>query len=387
MKNILSSRVLNIEESKTVGLASIINDLKNQGQTIISLNVGEPDFATPEPIKEATIAAIKENHTRYSLVSGVVQLRTEIKHKLKIENNIDVSIDQIVLSNGSKQTLYNIFQALLNPGDEVIIPVPYWVTFPESVKLAGGIPRFVKCDPVSFQIDLEDLEKNINAKTKIILVNTPNNPTGAIYPQETLTKIANIAKKHDLVIVSDEAYERLTYDEQDHFSIASLDTETQKRTITVQSFSKSYCMTGFRQGYMVAEKEICTAVNKLQGHLTGNNCTFSQYGAIRALQMDSSVWEEMKAEFDKRRKLAFNLFSSLFKCQMPQGAFYLFMNVEDHFKGEVQNCEQFASMLLKKAKVAVVPGIAFGLPGHIRLSYAASEADIQKAYEQIKSVL
>ncbi len=383
----LADRILAIEGSKSVGLSAIVEKLKSEGQDIIALNVGEPDFQTPKEIINATKQALLENKTRYSLVQGLVELRKALAKKLILESNLNVSENNILLGNGSKHILYNIFQSLLNPGDEVIIPLPFWVTFPESIKLAGGTPVSVESKD-NFQLDFKKIESSINDKTKAILVNSPNNPTGVVYPKEDLLKLVELATKYDLTIIADDAYELLTYDAIKYIPIASLSEEAFNRTITVQSFSKSYCMTGFRIGYLVAPESFVNGVNKLQGHLTGNNCTFAQYGAIAALEMDKSILHNMVRALEKRRDLAFELFSKLFDCQKPQGAFYLFPSIKPYIdSGRFKDSEDLARYILKKAHVAVLPGSAFGMENYIRISFAPDDDKIIEAYERIRKVL
>lgn len=380
----LADRINSIEESKSIGLSATLSDLRDRGEKIIGLNVGEPEFATPPQIIEATKKALDENKTRYSLVQGISELRLAIVKKLRKENDLDVTEKNVIIGNGSKQILYNIFQTMINPGDEVIIPAPYWVTFPESVKLAGGIPIIVNTK--NHQLDLINIKNAITSKTKMIIINTPNNPTGAVYPEEDLRKLAEICVKKDIFIVSDEAYERLVFD-QKHVSIASFGPEIFQRTLTVQTFSKSHCMTGFRLGYLVADELIINAINKLQSHLTGNNCTFSQYGAIEALQMDSSIIDGMIDIMKKRRDLAFNLAKDIFKVIQPSGAMYLFPNVDEFMGERFINDIEMANYILEKAKVAVLPGSAFGQPNHLRICFAAHEDDIKEGLRKIKEVL
>ncbi len=380
----LADRINSIEESKSVGLSALISELKNKGEKIIGLNVGEPDFATPPQIIEATKKALDENKTRYSLVQGIRELRMAIVEKLKKENHLDITEKNVIIGNGSKQILYNIFQTMINPGDEVIIPAPYWVTFPESVKLAGGVPIIV--DTTDHQLDLAKIKDAITDKTKMIIINTPNNPTGAVYPEKDLRLLAELCVKEDIYIVSDEAYERLVFDNK-HISIATFGPEVFKRTLTVQTFSKSHCMTGFRLGYLIADEIVINAVNKLQSHLTGNNCTFAQYGAIEALHMDPSIIDDMIEIMKKRRDLAFDLAKDIFKVIKPSGAMYLFPNVEEFMGKQFKNDIEMANYILEKAKVAVLPGSAFGQPNHLRICFAAHEDEIKEGLKRIKEVL
>lgn len=381
-----AKRIDNIEESKSVKLASIVGELKSKGIDIIGLHVGEPDFPTPQRIIDATKDALDQNHTRYSFVPGIKELRTGIAEKLIAEHKLDIDFENVFVGNGSKHILYNIFQTLIDDGDEVIVPVPYWVTFPESIKLAGGEPVFVNCE--KNQLVISEIEKAITPKTKAIIINSPNNPTGAVYPKEDLEKIVALAKKHDFFIISDEAYELLLFDDLEFSPMASLSKDAFERTITVQSFSKSYCMTGFRLGYMIAPKRVITAVNKLQSHLSGNNCTFSQYGAIEALKMGTSQIEGMIKTFQERRDLAYRLCSEIFEVEKPQGAFYLFPNIDKFLKsGQFKSDTEMAEFILKEAHVAILPGNAFGMDNHIRICFSQSEEEIIQAFANIKKVL
>jgi aspartate aminotransferase len=382
----IADRIHEIEESKSVGLAAIVASLRAQGREIISLNVGEPDFPTPDSIINATKKALDENKTRYSLVQGIKELRQGIAKKVTRDNNYNVTYENIILGNGSKHILYNIFQTIINPGEEVIIPSPYWVTFPESVKLAGGIPVFVSTKDL--QLDLEAIEKAITKKTKAIIINTPNNPTGAVYPKEDLQKVVELAEKHDFFIIADEAYEMLTFDNVPHVAMASLGEKAFNRTLTVQSFSKSYCMTGFRVGYLVGPAEIVEGMNKLQSHLSGNNCTFAQYGALEALEIDQSELKCMIDDLQKRRDLAYKLCKEVFPNTIkPEGAFYLYPSVKEFLGEKFKTDEDLAKYILMEAGVAILPGSFFGTDGYLRFSFAGSEKNIQKAFEQIKAVL
>jgi aspartate aminotransferase len=382
----LADRIHEIEESKSVGLAAIVASLRAEGREIISLNIGEPDFPTPDSIIKATKKALDENKTRYSLVQGIKELRQGIAKKVTRDNNYEVTYENIILGNGSKHILYNIFQTIINPGEEVIIPSPYWVTFPESVKLAGGVPVFVPTKDL--QLDLEAIENAITEKTKAIIINTPNNPTGAVYPKEDLHKVVDLAEKHDFFIIADEAYEMLTFDNVPHVAMASLGEKAFNRTLTVQSFSKSYCMTGFRVGYLVGPAEIVEGMNKLQSHLSGNNCTFAQYGALEALEIDQSELKSMINDLQKRRDLAYKLCKEIFPNTIkPEGAFYLYPSVKEFLGDKFKTDEDLAKHILMEAGVAILPGSFFGTDGYLRFSFAGSEENIQRAFEQIKAVL
>jgi len=377
----LAKRITKIKESETLKIGQRIKQLQSHGKSVINFAVGELDFETPEEIKQATKHALDQNKTRYAETSGIPDLKTKICTKLRRDNHIPCAEDNILLSNGSKQVLYSIFQVLCNPGDEVIIPTPYWVSFSEQAKLAGAKPVFVQTK--NHQLDVDKIKKAITKKTKIMIINTPNNPTGAVYNKESLKAVAELAVQKKITILSDEAYELLTY-EKPHISIASLSEDIRGQTITVQSFSKIFSMTGFRLGYLCAEKEIVQAVNKLQSHISSNPCTFAQYGAIAAYMLDKRVIADRVSVLRKRRDLAYKETTKLFDCIRPEGAFYLLPNISKTAK-KLPKGTDFSSHLLDKAGVAVVPGEAFGAPNHIRISYALSEEKIKEGFERLQA--
>lgn len=381
----LSDRITAIAESSTTQLMGLVQQLKAEGKRIISFNAGEPDFNSPEPILQATMQALQQGHTKYGAVPGEPFLRKAIAKKVQEENGIAAEAGNILIANGSKQILYMIFQALCNPGDEVIVLKPYWVTFPEGIKLAGGVPVYV--DTLNHQPDLAALAAAITPRTKAILINTPNNPTGAVYHREALLAIGKLAVEREIYVIADEAYEGLVYDGSQHISIASLDPSFADWVITTQTFSKSYCMTGFRMGYLVAAAPLVKAINNMHSHLTGNVCTFAQYGALAALEMDPAIMQSMQQTFQRRLDLAYPLCNALFDCVRPQGAFYLFPNVS-HWIGErFADDDALAAYLLQEAHVAVVPGSAFGAPNHLRLSFSTDETSIEKGFAQINQAL
>ncbi len=380
----LSQRILNVEGSKSVGLASVLMKLKKEGKDIIALNVGEPDLATPDVVKEATYKAMLENQTRYSLVEGIPELRERIATRFHKQTGRKIDASQVLVSNGSKQTLYNLFQTLLNPGDEVIIPRPYWVSFPEAVKLAGGVPVFI--DAPDLQLPIEGIKAAVTHKTKLIIVNSPNNPSGVVYKKEDMIAIANLAVEKNLHIVSDEAYDALVYDDQEKFSFASLSDEVFNHVIFVQSFSKTFMMTGFRIGYSIASPEITKNLNKLQSHLTGNNCTFAQWGAVAAIDHEEEIVPPMVALMKKRRDLCLELSKGLFEVETPGGAFYLFPKVTQYFD-KFKDSAEMATYILEKTGVAGLGGSAFGMEGHLRFAFTASEADLKEAFRRMREVL
>ena len=376
--NPFSSRMAAISESKTTRVFTLAQQLRRQGKDIISLAVGEPDFETPQAVIRATRQALEAQATRYGPVSGIDALRALLSQEFP-----GYGPDNIIITNGAKQALYTLFQMLCNPGDEVILPQPCWVSFTEQIKLAGGCP--VAVTTVDHQIDPQTIEDAVTDKTRAILINTPNNPTGAVYSKAALTHVAAIAEKHDIYLISDDAYHVMTFDDHPHVGLFDVVAD-QDRVITVRSFSKHYNMTGFRLGYMAAHPSIIKGMAKLQSHISGNVCTFAQYGALAALEMDQSIVEQRRLVLENRRDIAYELTRSLFDCVKPQGAFYLFPNVTSHLK-KSETSENLAMRLLDKAGVAVVPGEAFGGAGHIRISFGANEADLRAAFERIQKEL
>ncbi len=381
----LSQRILQISESSTTKLMGQVQKLKAAGSPIISFNAGEPDFNSPEPILKATIEALQTGKTKYGGVAGEPALRAAIAKKVMTENGIAAQAENVLVANGSKQILYLLFQAICDPGDEVIVLKPYWVTFPEGIKLAGGVPVFV--DTQDHQPDLDAIRAAITPKTKAILINSPNNPTGAVYSEADLRAIGNLALEHQVYVISDEAYEGLVYDQAKHISIAALDPAFEPWVLTSQTFSKSYCMTGFRVGYLVAPVEMIKVINQMNSHLTGNVCTFAQYGAVEALQMDTSIMADMQQTFQKRFELAYPLCTEIFDCVKPEGAFYLFPDASRYLGERFADDNALAEFLLEVAQVAVVPGSAFGAPGHLRISFSTSEQQITEGFARIKQAL
>ncbi|MGD2037301.1 MAG: pyridoxal phosphate-dependent aminotransferase [Desulfobacterales bacterium] len=374
----LSGKTQTIAGSQTVAFTTLIQQLRQQGRKIIDLAVGEPQFDTPAAVIDATKNALDAQKTRYSAVNGLPELRAQLATRFSGYN-----ADNILLTNGSKQALYMIFQVICDPADEVIVPVPYWVSFIEQVKLAGGKP--VPVATKDHQLNCQAIERAVTPRTKAILINSPNNPSGAIYPIADLQKIARLAADHNLFIVADEAYEAFVYD---GYKLASLfDIEAvRNRTIVTRSFSKSYSMTGFRIGYIAASGEIIAALSKIQSHLTGNVCTFAQYGALAALSLESHLLSTRRSELQQKRDTAFQSVSKLFDCIKPQGAFYLFPDVSAALKMN-ESSEALARRLLKQTGVAVVAGEAFGMAKHLRISFAVSEKNLKTGLQRIAEVL
>ena len=392
----IADRLKKVAPSLTLAIEAKAKQLIKDGVDLVGFGAGEPDFNTPENIKEAGINAIKANKTRYTPASGIPELKAAVAEKFKKENGLEYNPSDIIISCGAKHSLYNIFMAILNPGDEVIIFSPYWVSYEEQVKIAGGVPVFVRLDePRNFEIDFNMLEKKITKKTKAMIVNSPSNPTGAVFSVDSLKKLADIALKHNLLIISDEIYEKLIYNGKKHFSIASFSKEVKAQTIVVNGLSKTYAMTGWRIGYLAADnKEIVSAIDNLQSHSTSNPATMTQVAAIEALKTPDSVVQAMVSEFDQRRQRIMKRLDGLpgLTYVEPEGAFYIFPNFSSFMgktiKGrQIKGSLDLAEMLLNEAKVAVVPGIAFGSDSHFRLSYATSMANIDKGLDRIAEAL
>lgn len=374
----LSDRINSVEESQTVQFTRLLQKLRNQGRAVINLAVGEPHVNTPAEVIESTKRALDEGMTRYGTVSGLHELKSSLARQFEGYDD-----NNIIISNGSKQCLFSIFQVICNPADEIIIPRPCWVSFPQQVIMAGGKPVFV--DTRNHQLDCQAIERVISPKTRAILINSPNNPTGAVYSAKELGKIALLALEHNLYIISDEAYGLFVYDgikTQSLFEFESI----RERLIIIRSFSKAYNMTGFRVGYMAAASDVINAVGRLQSHLTGNICTFAQYGALAALEMDESIFAGWRHALEKKRDYAYGQANKLFHCIKPRGAFYLFPDVSQHLK-DGMTAVDLAAKLLENYGVAVVPGEAFGMPGHIRISYAVSEENLVSGFDKIAEAL
>lgn len=365
----IAKNVAELAPSMTLSITSQAKALKKQGQDVLSFGAGEPDFNTPDHIVQAAIKALNEGQTRYTESSGLIELREAIAAKLMIDNNLQYEPDQISVNCGAKHSCYNAILAVVNPGDEVIIPAPYWTSYPEMVRLAGGVPVIVDTKLENgWKITAEEFEDAMSPMTKMIILNSPGNPTGSVYTREELQKLADIAVGEGIVILSDEIYEKLIYSGHQHVSIASLGKEVCDQTVTINGFSKAYAMTGWRLGYTAAPKRIAEAIDTIQSHTTSNPTTFAQYGAIAALQGDQQVVADMRDEFDVRRQYMLGRLSAIknVKVVEPMGAFYFLVNIEPIGIKSVNFCEK----LLSKQKVAVVPGVAFGAEYTIRFSYA-----------------
>ncbi len=368
--------------------------MKAAGEDIVNFGVGEPDFDTPENIKEAAMRAIREGFTKYTPVGGIDALKDAIIDKLRNDNAISYTRDEILVSCGAKHSLYNIAQALFNPGDEVLIPAPYWVSYPDQVLLNDAIPVSVKTyESDAFKVQPEALESHITAKTRAVILNTPSNPTGLAYDRRSLERIAEIVLKHDLLVVSDEIYEKLTYGGFQHVSIASVDESVKAKTIVVNGLSKSYAMTGWRIGYAAGPKEIIQAMTKIQSQSTSNPTSIAQRAAVEALRGPQDSIQRMCVEFDRRRRFLVDALNAIpgVRCLMPTGAFYAFPNTGAFYgkssKKRISSSADLALYLLEEAKVALVHGGAFGDDDHLRLSYATSMDEIRKGVDRIRTAL
>ena len=391
-KSSLSARVLNMSTSATLAMAAKARELRAEGKDIIGLSLGEPDFNTPDYIKEAAIQAIHDDYNAYTPVDGYVELKEAIITKFRRDNNLNYALPQIVVSTGAKQALYNVAQVMLNPGDEVILPCPYWVSYADIVKLAEGVPVEVQTSiATDFKITAEQLEAAITPKTKMLWYSSPCNPSGSLYSKEELRALADVLKKHpDIYVVSDEIYEHLNFPAQGHTSMAEF-SDMYNRTITINGVSKAFAMTGWRIGYIGAPETIARACNKMQGQVTsGANC-IAQRAVITALNESPSRVDYMIQEFKTRRDLVLKLLDDVsgFITNTPEGAFYVFPNISAFFgktlRGKtINNATDFSLYLLEEALVATVTGDAFGNPDCIRISYAASQEQIGEAIKRIK---
>lgn len=391
----LSRKAQAVKPSSTLAITAKAKELKAQGLDVVGFGAGEPDFNTPDNICNAAIKAINDGFTKYTPASGIVELKQAVCDKFKKFNGLDYKPSQIVISNGGKHSLTNVFEAILNPGDEVIIPAPYWLSYPEIIKLSDGVPVFVRGEKENgYKVTAEQLQAATTEKTKALVLNTPNNPTGMIYSEEELRAIADYAVKNDIYVVSDEMYEYLVYNGNKHISIASFNEEIYKRTITVSGLAKSYAMTGWRIGYTGSSEEIAKLMGSVQSHQTSNPNSIAQKAALEALTGDQSTVQMMLGEFDKRRKFMYEKMSALpyVSTEEPLGAFYVFADVSEALKKEykgkkVETAAEFARILIEDYNVAVVPCADFGFPDHIRLSYAISVEQIDKGLTRIEKFL
>ncbi|MCX7988477.1 MAG: pyridoxal phosphate-dependent aminotransferase [Thermodesulfovibrio sp.] len=390
----ISERAKKVKPSPTLAVDSKAKEMKKKGLDVVNFGVGEPDFDTPEHIKEAAIKAIKDGFTKYTPVGGIDELKEAIIEKLEKENGLKYKKENILVSCGAKHSLYNIAQALFGPGDEVIIPAPYWVSYPDQVLLNDATPVIVDTyEKDDFMLLPEALKEKITPNTKAIIINSPSNPTGFIYDEKTLQAIAEIALKNNLYIISDEIYEKLIYDNNKHISIASFSEEIRERTIVVNGLSKSHAMTGWRIGYAAGPVEVIKAMTNIQSQSTSNPTSIAQKAAVAALKGPQDCVEIMRKEFEKRRNYLVDELNKIsgMSCKMPKGAFYAFPNVNKILSKlssyKINSSMDLSIYLLEKAQVALVPGSAFGAEGYIRISYATSIDNLKKGIERIKKAL
>lgn len=386
---VLSKKALGIAPSMTLSIDAMAKKLKQEGRDVVGFGAGEPDFDTPENIRNAAKKALDMGLTRYTPAAGMPELRSAIAQRFYNKYSLSYEPDDIVVSNGGKHALFNVFAAILNPGDEVLIPVPYWVTYPELVRMSDGVPAFVQTDP-SMKATADDIRRALSSKTKVLILNTPSNPSGTVYARWELEEIAAVALEADIIVVSDEIYDELVYDGE-HVSIASLGPAIKENTIVVNGLSKAYAMTGWRIGYTASNRQVAKVMGAYQSHATSNPNSIAQYAGIEALRGPQDSIVQMKQAFDRRRKLLCKLINDIdgLSCEMPGGAFYVMMNISG-IKGKIYDgvpintSLEFAEALLKHTLTAVVPGAAFGADDYVRLSYAMKDENIVKGLERIK---
>jgi aspartate aminotransferase len=391
MRMELANRVMALTPSTTLAITSKAKELKAKGEDVIGLGAGEPDFNTPQHILEAAVISMNEGHTKYTPSAGLPGLKQAIIKKFEQDQGIIYKPDEIIVANGAKHALYTLFQVLLNDGDEVIIPSPYWVSYPEQVKLACGVPVYIEgLEENQFKVTPEQLLASITKKTKVLIINSPSNPTGVLYTAKELLELGEICLDKDILIVSDEIYEKLIYGGSKHVSIAQLSTQLKEQTIVINGVSKSHAMTGWRIGYAAGNKQVIKAMANLASHSTSNPTTTAQYAAIAAYNGPQEPVEEMRQAFENRLEIIYKKIVAIpgFSCVKPHGAFYFYPNVKraatmTGFK----NVDDFVEALLVEAKVAVVPGSGFGTPDNIRLSYATTLEQLENAIIRIKQFI
>ena len=379
----LAARVSQVTPSITLAIAAKAKAMKAEGIDVCSFSAGEPDFDTPAHIKAAAAKALDEGKTKYGPAAGEPKLREAIAHKLKNDNGLNYKAENVLVTNGGKHSLYNLIVALIDPGDEVIIPSPYWLSYPEMVTLVGGKSVIVETDAsTGYKITPEQLKKAITPKTKLFVLNSPSNPTGMVYTPGEITALAQVIVDADIYVVSDEIYEKILYDGAEHISIGSLGEEIFSRTLISSGFAKGYSMTGWRLGYLAGPVEIIKAASTIQGHSTSNVCTFAQYGAIAALESSQDCVEEMRQAFAKRRQVMFERLKAIpgLSTAKPDGAFYLFPDISKTGLKSLEFCDAF----LAEHQVALIPGVAFGADKNVRLSYATDMTTIEKGMDRLE---
>ncbi len=378
----LAKRISEIEPSVTLAIAAMAKAMQRDGKDICSFSAGEPDFDTPEHIKTAAKQALDSGKTKYGAAAGEPRLREAIANKLKHDNHLNYQAANVLVTNGGKHSLYNLMMTLIDPGDEVIIPAPFWLSYPEMVKLAGGIPVIVATDSsTSYKITAEALNAAITPQTKLFILNSPSNPSGVVYTRAELQALAQVIVDRDILVVSDEIYEKIIYDGVEQVSIGALGEEIFQRTIISNGFAKAYSMTGWRVGYLAAPIELIQAASTLQGHSTSNVCTFAQYGAIAAIEGSQACVETMRQAFALRRERILARLQEIpgLSCAKPDGAFYIFVNIGSTNLKSLEFCGQ----LLEQCQVATIPGQPFGADDHIRISYATDLTTIEKGMDRL----
>lgn len=393
----ISDRVRNITPSQTLAITAQALKMKREGKKVISFAAGEPDFDTPENIKKEAVSAIKNGFTKYTASSGIIELKEAIIEKLKKDNYVEYKTSEIIISNGAKQCLFNAILTLCNPGDEVLLPTPCWVSYTEQIKFAQAVPIFIKTNQEEdFKLLAAQVEEKISPRTKLLILNSPNNPTGAVYEPEELKKIAQLLLKYNIYCLCDEIYEKLIYDNAKHLTIASLSKEVKEKIIIINGVSKSYAMTGWRIGYAAGPEEIISGMSKIQGHSTSNPNSIAQKASVEALLGRQETIEAMRKAFDERRKYMIERLNKIegVSCFAPSGAFYAFPNVSKILKKgieyngkKIDNSFDLSNFILQEAEVALIPGSAFEAEGYLRLSYAASLEDIKEGLGRIENIL
>jgi aspartate aminotransferase len=391
----ISKRAQAVAASATIAVTARAKQLKAQGVDVVGFGAGEPDFDTPDYIKDAAISAIKAGKTKYTPAAGIIELRTAIAEKLRRENGLNYTPEQVIVNIGAKHSVYEAMQAVLDPGDEVILAAPYWVTYTETIKLAGATAEIIQTDRANdYKITAEQLRGVITKKTAMLLINSPNNPGGFTYTPEELRSLAKVLEGTKVMVLSDEIYEKLIYGETKFVSFASLSDDAYNRTLTVNGLSKAFSMTGWRMGYTAGPLEVIKAMGRLQDHMTSNPVTFGQYAAIAALNDTSDTVEKMRVEFERRGKYMAQRLNDIkgVVCTEPTGAFYCFPDVSSHYGRTINGAEiggsmDFAKALLEQANVALVPGLPFGCDGNVRLSFACSLEQIAKGLDRLEKWL
>ena len=391
----VSKRASSVQPSATIAVSARAKELKAQGVDVVSFGAGEPDFDTPDYIKEAAVQALEAGQTKYTAAAGIVELRAAIADKLQKENGLKYSPEQVIVTIGAKHAVYEAMQAVLDPGDEVIMPAPYWVTYPDAVKIADGVPKVIQGDRAKdYKITPQQLKDAINEKTAMLIINSPNNPGGFSYSPEELAALAEVLEGTEVVVLSDEIYEKLIYGDTKFISFASISDDAYNRTLTVNGLSKAFAMTGWRLGYAAGPLEVIKAMGRLQSHMTSNPVTFVQQAAVTALTTTTGVVQEMRTEFERRGKYMAQRLNSLegVVCLEPTGAFYCFPDVSNHYGRNINGAQikgslDFAKALLEQANVAVVPGLPFGCDDNVRLSFACSLEQITKGLDRIEKWL